>query len=411
MSNNISVLPLTVTQLNNQVKTTLYEEYQNLKVVGEINNLKKYSSGHLYFILKDATSKISCVMFNHYYEKSNLDLQDGDEVILSGDITLYVPNGNYQFSVKSIDPKEKKGDIYKEYEKLKKKLNTEGLFDDKYKKTIPQFPQKIAIITSLDGSVIKDIVSIAKRRSGNIDLIISPSSVQGIEAYKEVIYALNQIKKYDKINKIDLVIIARGGGSFEDLHCFNNEKLARKVFDFKIPIISAIGHETDFTILDFVSDLRAATPSEATELSIPDDDETTQALDLISDKIFNKIILGINKYKENHNLLNSSLEKFNPKLLLDNYKIKVLNIKDKMDNIQKNIHKIFNSRIKYYDKLLYHNNPYNILDKGFVMISGKNKKFIKTVENLNVNQEIDIKFKDGLANAIIQSLEQENEKK
>ena len=410
MNNNISILPLTVTQLNNQVKVSLHQEYQNINVIGEVNNFKKYSSGHAYFILKDKTSEISCVMFNSYFHEIDFNLKNGDKVVLTGDTTLYVPKGNYQFLVKKIDSANEKGDIYKEYEKLKKKLDFEGLFKSSYKKRIPNFPNRIGVVSSLDGSVVKDIINIAKRRSPLVDLLISPSSVQGVDAPKQIIRALEKLLEHNRIDKIDAIIIARGGGSFEDLNCFNSEALARKVFDSEIPIISAIGHETDFTILDFVSDVRASTPSEATEISIPDDNETIQTIDIIINQILSKNIVEINTYKEKFNLLNSSLKEFNPKFLIENYKIKVSNIKDKMIAIQKNIYNNIDNKIMYYNKLLYHNNPYNILNKGFAVISNKKNKVIKKVKGVNLNENINIKFQDGLAIANIKSIESEDEK-
>ena len=397
---------LTVTQLNNQVKYSLNQEYQNLDVIGEINNFKEYSSGHAYFTLKDKTSQIRCVMFNSYYKQLKLHIEDGEKVIISGDLSLYVPKGSYQFLVKKIKSSNVKGSIYQEYEKLKKQLEFEGLFDNNYKKNIPHFPNRIGIITSLDGAVIKDILNISKRRSKNIDLVLSPSAVQGINAPKGIIEALEKLEKYHlKNDKIDIVIIARGGGSFEDLHCFNDEKLVRKVFDYNIPIISAVGHETDFTIIDFVSDLRASTPSEAAELSIPEDNETIQTLDLINDKILKTIALKIDKYKENYNLLNAELKKFNPSLLLDNYKIQLFSMQDKMTIAQKNIYNNLSDKVQYYNKLLYHNNPYNILNKGFAVVSDEENNLIKKAQNLELEEVIKIRFQDGLASAKIKSKE------
>ena len=196
MNNNVSIA-LTVTQLNNQVKGTLHHQYQNIDVIGEINNFKEYSSGHAYFTLKDESSQISCVMFNSYYKDINIDIKDGQQVIISGGVSLYVPRGSYQLSVKKIKLSSDKGDIYKQYERLKKELSSEGLFNNDYKKNIPQFPNRVGIVTSMDGAVIKDIINIAKRRSENVDLILSPSSVQGSNASLEVIEALNRLERYN----------------------------------------------------------------------------------------------------------------------------------------------------------------------------------------------------------------------
>jgi len=411
MNDNISTLPLTVTQLNNQVKRSLHQQYKNIDVLGEINNFKRYSSGHVYFTLKDKTSEISSVMFDSYYQKMNIDLKDGDKIVVSGDVTLYLAKGNYQFLAKKIQFINQKGDIYKEYEKLKKKLDLEGLFKSDYKKKIPPFPTRIGVVTSLDGAVIKDIVNIAKRRSENVDLVLSPTSVQGADAHDDIIQAVYKLLEYHKNNEIDVIIIARGGGSFEDLNCFNNENLARVVFNLNIPIISAIGHETDFTILDFVSDLRASTPSEAAELSIPDNNEVIQSLDLIIDQILQKTTLKIIKYKDAYNVRDIKLKRLNPETLVENYRFRLTTAKDKMTSFQKNIYNNIRDKIKYYNKLLYHNNPYNILNKGFAVISDKDNKFIKKVSDIDLNESINIKLQDGIATANIESKKYGKEKK
>ena len=295
-------------------------------------------------------------------------------------------------------------------EALKRKLNSEGLFNVKHKKRIPNFPSRIGIVTSLEGSVIQDIINVSQRRTGTIDLIVSSSPVQGEKSSGYLVDAITKLTEYNKLNKIDIIIIARGGGSFEDLNCFNSEKLARKIFDLDIPIISGIGHETDYTIVDFVVDLRASTPSQAAELSTPNDNETIQSIDLISDRMSKLISDKVYFFNENFNNLNNRINLCNPSLLIKNYKQKVLNIRDKFLSFYKICKDRSSNNIKYYDKLLVNNNPYNILKRGFVVATNQNGKLIKKVKNINLNDKISVKFYDGLASTIVDSIDYENEK-
>ena len=403
MNNSTTITPLTVTQLNNQVKTSLEHQYYNLNVIGEIYELNKHSSGHVYFKLKDEFSSVPSIMFSASYIKNNVNFQEGDKVILSGSATLYIKRGTYQLTAKSIKLFNQKGDIYKKYEELKKRLDEEGIFKEEYKRKIPRYPLNIGIVTSLDGSVIQDIFNICKRRSQNTDLIVSASSVQGEDAPLQLVSAIDKLVEYDKDCKIDVIIIARGGGSFEDISCFNDEILARKIFELKIPVISAIGHETDFTIIDFVSDLRASTPSVAAELSTPDDRDIFQNLDYIMDKMLNCVSSNLNEYRQRHSMISQKIELHNPKLLIDNYKIKLENIDEKIINIYKNINKSLHDKVKYYDKLLYSNNPYNILNRGFAVVLDQNSRVVKKIKNIKLDDRVNIRFSDGLISTKVES--------
>ena len=410
MNNTNRITPLTVTQLNNQVKTFLEHQYCKLNVTGEINQLNKHSSGHVYFKLKDELSSVPCVMFNSSYKKNNINIQEGDKVVVSGSATLYLARGVYQLTINSIKLFDDKGEIYKKYEELKKKLQLEGLFDNQHKKELPTYPLRLGVITSLDGSVIKDIQNVCSRRSRNVDLVISSSSVQGEEAPLQLIEAINNLVNYNKNNIIDIIIIARGGGSFEDLNCFNDEQLAKKIFEIEIPVVSAVGHETDFTIADFVSDVRASTPSVAAELCVPDDKDVFQNLDYLSDKIFNRINTHLGKCRQNINLLSGKVELRNPKLLIDNYNMKNKNIKQKIIDNYKFISKNLHDKINYYDKLLNSNNPYNILDKGFTVVTNENNELIKTIKNIKLDNQVNVRFSDGSISAKVESKKYKDEK-
>jgi len=258
---------LSVSQLNKNAKFSLEKKFNDVWVKGEISEFTNYrQSGHWYFTLKDQSSSINCVMFKfkNSYLKNIPEI--GDEIVLKGKLSLFEAQGRYQFITESLEYSGE-GDLLKAFERLKNKLSSEGLFDESFKKTIPELPLNIGVITSPSGAVIQDIKNVLERRAPLTRIILSPSSVQGDKAEKELLKALKNIKVFHQKKPLDLVIIARGGGSLEDLWCFNSEKLAREIYAFEIPIISAVGHETDFTICDLVSDLRAPTPSAAAEIA------------------------------------------------------------------------------------------------------------------------------------------------
>ena len=258
---------LSVSQLNKNAKFSLEKKFNDVWVKGEISEFTNYrQSGHWYFTLKDQSSSINCVMFKfkNSYLKNIPEI--GDEIVLKGKLSLFEAQGRYQFITESLEYSGE-GDLLKAFERLKNKLSSERLFDESFKKTIPELPLNIGVITSPSGAVIQDIKNVLERRAPLTRIILSPSSVQGDKAEKELLKALKNIKVFHEKKALDLVIIARGGGSLEDLWCFNSEKLAREIYAFEIPIISAVGHETDFTICDLVSDLRAPTPSAAAEIA------------------------------------------------------------------------------------------------------------------------------------------------
>ena len=267
-----------VSQLNKSAKFSLEKKFNDVWVKGEISEFTNYrQSGHWYFTLKDENSSISCVMFKfkNSYLKNIPEI--GDEIVLKGKLSLFEAQGRYQFITESLEYSGE-GDLLKAFENLKYKLLKEGLFDESFKKEIPELPMHIGVITSPTGAVIQDIKNVLERRSPLTRITLAPSSVQGDKAENEIINALNMLREFNKTEKLDLIIIARGGGSLEDLWCFNSENIAREIYALEIPVISAVGHETDFTICDLVSDLRAPTPSAAAEIA-------SQAHSQITDKI------------------------------------------------------------------------------------------------------------------------------
>ena len=268
---------LTVSQLNNNIKFLFEETFDFLLVEGEVSNLRRPQSGHVYFTLKDDQSQIKAVFFRQfgaYKRRTNFELEEGLSVLCRARLNVYLPRGEYQLVVESVEPLGV-GALQKAFEQLKAKLLAEGLFDERYKKSIPFLPKKIGVVTSPTGAVIKDILNITKRRFPMADILIAPVRVQGDEAAAEIIQALRNLQSY---GDIDVIVIARGGGSLEDIAPFNDEALAREIFRSSIPVVSAVGHETDFTICDFVADLRAPTPSAAAELIVPEWTELTDKI-------------------------------------------------------------------------------------------------------------------------------------
>lgn len=319
---------LSVSQLNNYIKKVMDNDFilRNSYVKGEISNFKIHSSGHIYFSLKDEYSKINCIMFKSYAENIISMPKDGDNVILRGRVSVYSRDGLYQFYCEELE-KEGIGNLFLEFEKLKKRLYKEGIFDEQHKKDIPLYARKIGIITSPTGAAIRDIINVTRRRNPTVELIIYPSLVQGDEASHQLIEG---IKYFDNRNDVDLIILARGGGSLEELWAFNDENLAYAIYDCNKPIISAIGHETDFTISDFVSDMRAPTPSAAAEIAVFSLSEFNKKIEVYKDKMFKIMKNSINSKYDNLTILMNNLKINNPIKYIANEYIRLDSMRDKL---------------------------------------------------------------------------------
>ena len=293
---------LTVRQLNLYVRSLIESDQKlfNISVAGEISNFKShYSSGHLYFTLKDNDAAIRCVMFKGNAQKIKFDVCDGLKVTLRGRVSLYEKDGQYQFYAEEMLPSGI-GDIALRFEQIKAKLEAEGLFDASSKRTLPKFPKRIAVITSKTGAAVQDIINILSRRWPVAEIVMCPVSVQGELAVGEMLNALDRIYALDGI---DVIIIGRGGGSIEDLWAFNDERLARKIYESPIPVISAVGHETDFTICDFIADLRAPTPSAAAELAVPSVEDFQRIISRYQNNLKNSL-------NSKYSLCKAKLEKY-----------------------------------------------------------------------------------------------------
>lgn len=384
---------LSVSQLNNYIKKTMDNDFilKNVSLKGEISNWKRHSSGHIYFSLKDDNSKINCIMFRDYTTNINSEVENGLAVIATGRVTLYAKDGSVQLYCESIEL-DGVGKLYIEFEKLKTKLQNEGLFDSSYKKKIPSHPMKLGVITSPTGAAIRDIINVTKRRNTSIDIILYPSLVQGDLASDNII---DGIKYFNERKDVELIILTRGGGSIEELWAFNNENLAREIFKSKIPIISGVGHETDFTISDFVSDLRASTPSAAAEIAAFNLNESIEKLDNFQ-KILNVHVLKKIDFEKNKlELFSSKIDNYNPINYISNQYFRIDTLKDKIQESM--VRRIGEQKtfLAHQHQLLQEKNPLNILNKGYSIIRDKDRNPIKTVEKLKEQDEFEVILSDG----------------
>ncbi|MCX8075382.1 MAG: exodeoxyribonuclease VII large subunit [Clostridia bacterium] len=388
-----------VSEVNRYIKMVFDKDtfLNSVNIRGEITNFKAHYTGHLYFTLKDDTSTVKCVMFKGYADALKFKLNDGAKVVISGQVSVFERDGSYQVYCKNVTP-EGLGELYLAYEQLKAKLEKEGLFDPFSKKKIPFMPKRVGVITSKTGAVIKDIINVTTRRYDKVNLLIYPAAVQGVNVAQTVIKG---IQTFNKLNNVDVIIIARGGGSFEDLFGFNDENLARQIFSSRIPIISAVGHETDFTICDFVSDLRAPTPSAAAELVYP------QYLDIVRNILNNKnrIMIAIKNYIERkkqyvERVKASKLEK-KPLDIIRDHRMTI----DKILKSSKNIIdiKVEKSKSKYMQLVSKVDalSPLKTLSRGYSVVQSMSGHVITKKADTKANDELVVTVSDGKINVVV----------
>lgn len=417
---------LSVSAINKYLKHRLDtdEHLRNVFLRGEISNLKPYSSGHLYFTLKDETSRISAVMFSTSTKRLSFKPEDGMKVLVTGRISVYEATGNYQVYIEDME-EDGVGNLHIAFEKLKEQLSKEGLFDPKHKKQLPKIPETIGIVTAPNGAAIKDILTTLKRRFPFAKTILFPSLVQGDSAAKDIV---KQIKIADTYN-LDLLIVGRGGGSLEDLWPFNEELVARAIFDAKVPIISAVGHEIDYTISDFVADYRAPTPTAAAEIAVPN---YIDVLNRIEEKKYKSYQILLNLININKQKLKRYSEHYILKNPINIYQNKKIDIDTKIYRLNNNINHILINNINKFNKLkdhyilknplkliesklnIYNNkvekleilNPFNTLKRGYTVIK-KNDHAISNIKLLNIDDNINIMFNNGIAKAIIKEVKED----
>ena len=391
-------MAISVTELNSYIKNKIADdEYlNNVLIKGEISNFKNHYTGHMYFTLKDENSLIKCVMFKTYAQKLEFMPKDGMKVFALGGVSVFERDGVYQIYVKAMQ-EDGVGILYKKYEELKKRLEEEGYFDEEHKKPIPQMPKIIGVLTSQTGSVIRDIINVSTRRNPNVNIRLFPVPVQGEGAAEKIADGI----KFMNENKLaDVLILARGGGSLEDLWPFNEEIVAHAIYNSEIPIISAVGHETDFSISDFVADLRAPTPSAAAELAVPDIYEVRQKINTYQNRLRLTLVKKVEIMRLRYEKCMSSRVFKEPlRNINDNY-LKVDTYIKRLENYIKAKQK--EEKTKYIELVskLDTLSPLKTLTRGYSIVE-QNNKIIKSANGVKTGDKIDIRFTDGTKKAEI----------
>ena len=392
----MDITPITVEQLNKYIKQKIDgdEFLNNVYVKGEISNFKLHYTGHMYFTLKDEHSLIKCIMFRSYTPHLSFMPKDGMKVMIYGSVSVFERDGVYQIYCKAMK-QDGMGSLYEAYEKLKAELEKEGLFDPKYKKPIPKFPKTIGVLTASTGAVIRDIINVSTRRNPNVHIRLLPVPVQGPTAAGQIVEAIERMNN-EKL--ADVIILGRGGGSLEDLWPFNEEIVARAIFKSELPIISAVGHETDFSISDFVADLRAPTPSAAAELAVPNIKDVVSSINQYENRykvsLSKKVQLMKLRYEKcmTRRSFSEPLQKINEHLItLDMLRKQSINsITIKINTSKAN----FNNAITKLDTL----SPLKTLTRGY-SITEKDGKVVKSAKNLKKDDLVSVRFADGNVNA------------
>ncbi len=381
---------LSVTQVTRQLKQTIESKFSSVSIVGEISNFKFHTSGHMYFALKDAGATISAVIWKSKAQFLRFTPEDGMKVVVSGRITLYETRGNYQIDVWSLRPVGA-GELQIAFEQLKRRLGAEGLFDDRYKKPLPGFPECVGIVTSQTGAALQDMLHILRRRFPGLEVILAAVRVQGAGAGREIAQAIEDFNSY---GCVDVLIVGRGGGSVEDLWSFNEEVVARAIFNSTIPVISAVGHEIDFTIADFVADLRAPTPSAAAELVVAERFAILETIRnnwyYIQENVSN--VVGYNKERI-RNLLKSHA--FNtPVDLLRQYKRRVNELERNVTSTMAHRLSMLNARAESLRHQLIALDPNAVLRRGYTIVR-KHGRVVGSHALLKSKDDIEITFHDG----------------
>ncbi|MDC0906580.1 exodeoxyribonuclease VII large subunit [Gammaproteobacteria bacterium] len=431
---------ISVGQLNQQAKTLLENQFRGVSVIGEISNMARPSSGHIYFTLKDEDGAIRCAMFRNQNLRLNFEPQNGDQCILKGQVSLYAPRGDYQLIVSSMQPAGA-GNLMHQFEELKKKLDAEGLFAQEIKKQLPKQPKHIGVITSESTAAFQDILTTIQRRAPVSQVSLIPATVQGDTAPKTLIAALQSTLNYNNLNPdnaFDVILICRGGGSIEDLWAFNNESLAREIFDFPLPIISGVGHEIDFTIVDFVADLRAPTPTAAAELvteyyfqlndrleewkaslgylvqsRLTEKSQTllfksqnlkspltmlkeqSQSLDNIEMRLANTVQGIINNAKQNFQLATSQIYQSSTLQRFENYEDR---IKTNLRSLNFQIKNLIDKKKLMLESITTNLNaisPLAVLDRGYAIVMNENGQALKSSKDIKVGDTVTTRLGDG----------------
>ena len=382
-----------VTQINTYIKRMFQSDYalRRISIKGQVSNCKYHSSGHIYFSLKDEGSQISCVMFaNARYDGLKFELEDGQEVVVDGNISVYERGGSYQLYAQEIRLNGI-GELYVAYEMLKQKLYEEGLFDHEKKKPIPKNPKKIGVVTARTGAAIHDIISTAKRRNPYVQLILYPAKVQGDGASDTIVAGIKALDQYG----VDIIIVGRGGGSIEDLWAFNEEKVARAIYEAQTPIISGTGHEVDTTIADYAADLRAATPTAACELAVPDIREVMEGITNREYTLRTLLKQVVRRYQMKLQQYQITIANFDPRFQLQEQKMHLAELEEQIHAVMKNKMTDYQHKLELYTKELHGLSPTAKLINGFGYIEGSNGEPVTRVKKVMEGDQISLTISDG----------------
>lgn len=437
-----------VSQLTRDIKAIMEAAFDSIWVEGEISNFRTVASGHSYFVLKDNKSQVRCVLFKGHRAGIKFQPEDGDQVLLFGRITVYDARGEYQIVTESMEPRGM-GALQKAFEQLKIKLEKEGLFDEEQKKPLPEFPWKIGVVTSSTGAAVRDILNIIRRRNSKVSVLLCPAKVQGEGAVEEIV---NAIQTLNQRKDVEVIIVGRGGGSLEDLWAFNEEPVARAIAASRIPVVSAVGHEIDFTISDFTADLRAPTPSAAAELTVPLLSDTLQEIGTLNNALINALQQKLQYYFDllkrlmDRRFFHQPKEIFNPQMQrVDELQSRLLrgleqNLFTHQQRLQDKIHRLFQAspaktiphlkdNMAMLEKRMLHIiqsqillnkerfegilknlnafNPLSILERGY-SISSKDDKALKSTEGINPGDSIQVRLSRGKLDCTVKKIIEEN---
>lgn len=390
----MALKPVSVKQLNGYIKRVLQSDpiLGNVAVVGEISNFKLHGSGHVYFNLKDETSKVNCFLPSQLFKSLDFELDEGMQVVATGYINIYERGGSYSLNIRDIKA-QGVGDLAIAFENLKKKLEKEGLFDQAHKKPIPTFPKKIAVITSETGAAVQDILKIIKSKNNYVDVLVYPSLVQGENAASDIANGLNTVNRL--YPDIDCIIVGRGGGSMEELWAFNEEIVAKAIFASNIPVISAVGHETDITIADFVADKRAETPTAAANMAVPDINEIRYYVDELGDSLSDKLDSMVEKlelrvYSNRMDAMKNQLVHRIEQNRSDLW-LKINSMTAKINEVITSKEHSYEKYIKELDAL----NPKSIMKRGYAALTDKDDNLIGSVKKIKKNDHVRATLIDG----------------
>lgn len=394
---------LTVSQINTYLKSLIDGDsnLKNIYVSGEISNFTNhYRSGHFYFTLKDEKSSVKAVMFRSAAERLRFLPENGMKVLVRCNVSLYERDGNYQLYCEDMQP-DGVGELTIAFEQLKEKLSKQGLFASEHKKPLPLYPQRIGIVTSPTGAAIEDIKNVLSRRYPFAEIILAGVLVQGEEAAGQIADA---IRRFDRLKCCDVVIVTRGGGSIEDLWAFNDEGVARAIYESSVPVISAVGHEVDFTISDFVADMRAPTPSAAAEIAVPDYKELLYAADKTLDSMTDKVLRVIDSYVLKLNELEKRIYEKNPAREFKLYSLCVDALAEKLDNLMARRIELYENALTNFAVRLDSASPLKVLGKGFAMVKNEVLEPVKTVRKINEGENITVIMQDGTLSCLCEKI-------